>query len=211
MSEIYLTSDTHYNHSHLCLGVSGWDDKSGCRNFQNLEEMNSTITENINSIVKENDILWHLGDFAMGQKKFWPDFRNSIKCKNIYLLAGNHCPDYNKLGYHWFFKEIFGKKGEYTILHRKIAGKEFCMSHFPVLSWDNKNKDSIMVHGHCHNSMSKWICNHMNNSKIMDVGIDAHPEFRPYHVDEVLQIMAQKTGDDFIDHHQTKREGPLRA
>jgi hypothetical protein len=35
----------------------------------------------------------------------------------------------------------------------------------------------------------------------MDVGIDTHPEFRPYHIDEVAKKM-EKISVHFIDHHE---------
>jgi hypothetical protein len=34
----------------------------------------------------------------------------------------------------------------------------------------------------------------------MDVGVDAHKEFRPYHINEILQIMSKRDISK-IDHH----------
>lgn len=203
--DIWLTSDLHINHRSICRGVSLWDDKAGCRDFNNLDDMNLTLIDNINAVVQEDDILWHLGDFALGPKKLWPEFRLKIKCQNIYHIEGNHGADWDKLGYKWFFKEIYGKQGEYAIVHRKFHGQEFCMSHFPILSWDNKNRNAICVSGHSHGSMNKWISQHMPDSRLIDVGIDTHPEFRPYNVDEVIDIMKNKKSDN-MDHHTRKNE-----
>lgn len=200
VADIWITSDLHFGHKNLVSGVSSWSDKSGCRDFSTIEEMNDTLISRINSVVGKNDILWHLGDFALGPKKLWPGFRNRINCENIYHIAGNHDADWDELGYSWFFKKIYGKKREYTILHRKFHGQEFVLSHFPILSWDEKNHGAIMAHGHCHNNMSPWINSFMPNSKIIDVGIDAHPEGRPYNVLEVIKLMENKTADA-IDHH----------
>lgn len=49
----WITSDTHYNHTNICRGVSTWEDGRGTRDFQTLEEMNSTLVHNINSKVQE--------------------------------------------------------------------------------------------------------------------------------------------------------------
>lgn len=198
---IYLSPRTGtFGHKNLVSGVSGWSDKSGCRDFSTIEEMNDTLISNINSVVGENDILWNLGDLALGPKKLWPDFRNAIKCKNIYHLAGNHDADWDALGYSWFFKEIHGKERQYTILHKIFHNQEFVLSHFPILSWDNKNKGAINLFGHCHGNMNKWIAEHLPNSKMMDVGIDTHPEFRPYNIWEIIKLMENKTADA-VDHH----------
>ena len=91
MSNIFFTSDTHYAHKNICVGVSEWDDKTkSCRKFQTLEEMNELIVNNINKYVKENDILYHLGDWSFGGiNNIW-EFRKRINCKNIYLVPGNH-------------------------------------------------------------------------------------------------------------------------
>jgi hypothetical protein len=35
----------------------------------------------------------------------------------------------------------------------------------------------------------------------MDVGVDTHPEFRPYHINEIIKIM-DKIPVNFIDHHE---------
>ena len=29
------------------------------------------------------------------------------------------------------------------------------MCHFPMLSWEHKDKGSVMIHGHCHGKVDK--------------------------------------------------------
>jgi len=91
MSKIWFTSDTHYNHKNLCLGVSSWSNKHlSARKFDTLEEMNKLIVKNINDVVEENDILYHLGDWSFGGiENIW-EFKKQINCKNVYLVPGNH-------------------------------------------------------------------------------------------------------------------------
>ena len=88
---IWFTSDTHYSHKNICLGVSEWSEpERSCRNFLNLTEMNDEIVYQINRNVKEDDILFHLGDWSFGGiDKIW-EFRKKINCKNIHLVLGNH-------------------------------------------------------------------------------------------------------------------------
>jgi calcineurin-like phosphoesterase family protein len=54
---IFFTSDTHFNHKNII--------KLCNRPFTSIEEMNEKIIENWNNIVKPEDIVWHLGDFAL--------------------------------------------------------------------------------------------------------------------------------------------------
>lgn len=93
---IYFTSDTHYGHENICRGTSKWEARSeedfqqNTRNFKTLEEMNDAIVDGINSVVGENDVLYHLGNWSFGGiKNIW-EFRKRIKCKNIHLILGNH-------------------------------------------------------------------------------------------------------------------------
>jgi calcineurin-like phosphoesterase family protein len=88
--QLFFTSDTHFNHTNICQGVSKWADERTCRPFQSLEQMNKQLVDNINSVVGEDDILFHLGDWSFGGKEQIWEFRKQIRCKNIHLILGNH-------------------------------------------------------------------------------------------------------------------------
>lgn len=214
MANIWITSDFHGYHKNLASGSSSWHPgdsltKPGCRPFKDQYEMTDVMVENINKVVKADDILWHLGDWTFGGQDNVLKLRRRIRCKNIYHILGNHDKQET-----WDLPEVRGNfRGIFDGIVNKylVPGQAFVMSHYAILQWDRKHHGVIHLFGHSHGSLNKWIAEHLPTSRMMDVDIGSHPEFRPYHVDEVLQIMAQKTGDDFIDHHQTKREGPLRA
>ena len=91
--KVFFTSDTHYSHANICSATTKWDFSKGertFREFESLEEMNKTLVDNINKVVGEDDILFHLGDWSFGGiDKIW-EFRKQIKCKNIHLITGNH-------------------------------------------------------------------------------------------------------------------------
>lgn len=93
---IFFTSDTHYGHTNICRGISNWRDADGnvpvsqTRDFDTLSQMNDKIVESINSVVCEDDILFHLGDFSFGGFDNIAEFRSRIVCKNIHLILGNH-------------------------------------------------------------------------------------------------------------------------
>lgn len=87
----YFFSDAHAFHTNICRGTSNWEDKElRCRNFNTIEEMNSAIIKSINSVVGEDDTLYHLGDWSFGGwENIW-NFRKQIVCKNIININGNH-------------------------------------------------------------------------------------------------------------------------
>ena len=210
MSNIWFVSDTHHSHKNICIGVSDWDDKEkSCRNFQTLEEMNELIVNNINKYVKEDDILYHLGDWSFGGiENIW-EFRKQIKCKNIYLVPGNH--DHHvksnktiKCDIDWAYDNIKDylsfhnpiNMPKETNVHSKelftavlpeltkitIDKQEVILCHFPLDEWENMDRGSIHLHGHCHHTKDYTDLNMY--AKRMDVGMD-WKEFRPYSLEEI--------------------------
>jgi hypothetical protein len=77
------------------------------------------------------------------------------------------------------------------------------MNHFPELIWNKHHHGSWHLHGHCHNGLAdKTVLNDIfHNRKCMDVGLDAHPEFRPFHFDEVAEVMSDRVILE-LDHHR---------
>ena len=57
----------------------------------------------------------------------------------------------------------------YNFLHKDL---EVIMCHFPMLSWEHKDKGSVMIHGHCHGKVDK--INTDSKELRVDVGIDGN-------------------------------------
>ena len=55
---IYVTSDTHFNHPRDFLFAP--------RGFSSCFEHDEQVIKNWNSVVKSDDIVYHLGDLGMG-------------------------------------------------------------------------------------------------------------------------------------------------
>jgi calcineurin-like phosphoesterase family protein len=211
MNNIFFTSDTHWNHKNICIGVSEWDDKTkSCRNFKTLEEMNETIVKNINDTVGELDILYHLGDFSFGGIESIWEFRKQIKCKEIHLVLGNHDNHIkkNKQLPNCTFKELyeFFQPWDYTDhlnlqnahdlfssvqsqLELTIDKQKVFLNHFPWEEWELGDQGSIHLHGHCHGTRNYTDLNMYYRRK--DVGLD-WKEFRPYSWDEVKSEMKER-------------------
>lgn len=200
--EVWVTSDTHYNHKNICRGVTKWRTVDGgipirdTRDFPNLSIMNKTIVDNINGVVNDDDILFHLGDWSFGGFDTIVDFRKLLRCKNVYFLIGNH--DHHILKNKENVREIFSGV-DHLAYNINYLGKSFFFCHYPVSSWLHIHKGVIHLHGHTHR-MGDF---RFGVGKRMDVGIDGHPEFRPYNVrDEILPIMESRDVDyEMSDHH----------
>lgn len=110
-----------------------------------VQTMNETIIESTNSVVKENDSLVLLGDFCWTKKfELAKYYRDQIKCKNVYLVWGNH--DRPKL-----LSSLFSAC--YYQYLWTVDGQKIFTSHFPCRIWDRSHYGSWMLYGHCHNSL----------------------------------------------------------
>lgn len=226
---IYFTGDTHYNHRNIVRGVSTWIDKTNCRDYDTQEQMNDVIIKNINSIVKEDDTLFHLGDVGFHGAENIYAFRGRIKCKNIHLIIGNHDTDlYANEG----LKSLFTSIEFYREIN--VNGQKIILCHYPLITWNKNHHGSWMLHGHCHGKLQHsipatlllkllkegrldevWalarneeVPNLCPNGRIFDVGIDTHPKFRPWSITELHEQMKKKFFTP-VDNH-TEKEKKLK-
>lgn len=84
---IYFSSDLHLNHQKEFIYEP--------RGFKNIYEMNSTILDNFNKIIKPDDDLYLLGDTFLGELNTGINLFNQLPGK-IHLIWGNHCTDTRK-------------------------------------------------------------------------------------------------------------------
>jgi calcineurin-like phosphoesterase family protein len=194
---IWFTSDTHFGHTNIAgPKVSSW--KDGYRNFNSVQEMNDALVGNINNVVGEDDILYHLGDWSFGGVHNIYYFRKSLICKKIHLILGNHDQHIKdkEIKFHdTSFNPMDLFESVQNVFTGKIGSREFHLSHYSHQVWPASHKGVIHLFGHSHNSL-KGI------GRSMDVGVDTHSEFRPYHINEIFKIM-DKINVKFIDHHES--------
>jgi calcineurin-like phosphoesterase family protein len=197
---VWITSDTHYHHKNICRGVTNWRTQDGkipvnsTRDFQDLDEMDSAIINNINSKVGQDDTLIHLGDVAFGGFDKLEQFLDRLICKNIYLVLGNH--DHHIKNDRGFIKDRFMSVQNY--LEVNVEDENFVLCHYPLQSWHGLNKGVIHLHGHVHlSAQNKW-----GNGKRLDVGMDGN-NMQPYKITEIVHMMDRREiGSDMSnDHH----------
>ena len=179
---VWFTADTHYGHKNIVRGVSNWGNKSGCRDFETIAEMNDAMVSNINACVKEDDVLYHVGDLVMGFFENVAEFRARLHCKNIHLILGNH--DHNIRKDRDGVQQLFSTVNQQSMI--SLENEQIVLCHYPLHVWQNHHRGTWHLHGHTHGKLDDPI---FYKRKVMDVGIDTHPEFRPYSFDEVKNIM----------------------
>lgn len=194
MKNIWFTSDTHFGHNNIAgPKISRWN--SGYRDFETLHQMNIALIDGINKYVKKDDILYHLGDWSFGGVHNIKYFRNSIVCKNIHLIKGNHDQHIvdKVIKFHdTNFNPIDLFSSIQDVLEIKHGKNRFFLSHYPHLSWHHASRGVIMLHGHEHGSFNKL----NENTLRMDVGIDSAKmilgDFRPFSIEEVIDLNNRK-------------------
>lgn len=194
---IFFTSDLHFGHS-KCIEYCS-------RPFNSVEDMTLKLIRNWNKVVKENDLVYVLGDFSMYLTK--PQLREIVSKLNgtKILVRGNHDMSPSEMlniGFHavvenaeiviagervllshypykrpWYFT-LF-----YDILHKINSRKFFRPRKFVK---QLKDKGMWLLHGHTH-SKTKVVYKGKN---MIHVGVDAW-DFTPVCIQRIGQIITE--------------------
>lgn len=174
MSNTFFTSDTHFNHSKPFIYEA--------RGFKDINEMNECIIERWNSIVKDTDTVYLLGDVFLGK-----DFEHglhlvSLLKGNIYVAFGNHDTN-NRIKLLQQLKNIKDIRMGYRLSYRK---KSLIATHYPTLT-DNMSPDHVIsLYGHTHQTVNF-------NEQIRygyHVGVDSHKCY-PVALEDIIKEMKE--------------------
>jgi calcineurin-like phosphoesterase family protein len=175
--QIFFTSDTHFDDTYAIKYFS--------RPFKSVDEMNDVMVEKWNSVVAENDIVYHLGDFTLDDIHHFTKWVNQLN-GNIKILPGSH----DDL---WLKDFVDSQKVEVIPplvsleFPEIMAGKSqvIVLCHYSMQVWDRSNQGSWHLFGHSHGKL-KGI------GLSFDVGMDC-TDFRPLSLEEVASKMAYLT------------------
>lgn len=159
--KVWFTSDLHFWHKNICKYCN--------RPYETIEEMNEAIIANWNSVVKEDDVVFVLGDLGFCGIEKLRHLMSQLKGK-IFLIQGNHDSDkvVDKLYEEGLIKDYF-KLLEVTIINdEECPNQQLTLCHFPMIDWYNKEKGAWMIHGHQHQLPETPSC----SPKHYDVGLD---------------------------------------
>lgn len=167
---IWFTADTHFSHGNIIRYCQ--------RPFANLREMDETMIINWNALVRQNDTVYHLGDFCLGSEKRLTEIRGRLN-GNICLCLGNHDKIKTRV------QHLFGFVKD--VHYFKYCGHTLFLSHYGHRVWRNSHHGSIHLYGHSHGNLPA-----QRNS--FDVGVDCW-RFRPISFDEVIAHLPRIEGN----------------
>lgn len=173
MSNIWFTSDTHFDHANIIKFCS--------RPFNNVKEMNEALIENWNECVKPDDEVYHMGDFSFGKS---PQVTAAKLNGRKHLIKGNHDKQHHIELISPYFEWI---KDYYSL---RVGKQRFILFHFPIRNWHHCYKGTIHLFGHSHGGTPDL-------GRSTDVGVDCW-DYKPVHVDTILKYME---GKESIKHH----------
>lgn len=189
----HFTADTHLQHEGI-LDMQA-------RPYPSIDAHDDAIVESFNRCVGKDDRLVILGDVAW---RTVDSFLARLVCKNVHLIVGNH----DKASYGKHFKSV-ADVGEFKIGEHKI----FC-SHYPHAYWPASHYGSIHLYGHVHGDREDTLDAAFPGRRSMDCGLDnafnVFGERRPFHQQEILDLMLVRPGHDKVDFYKRKQETRLR-
>lgn len=186
-SNIFFSADLHINHAKILEFCS--DTRRG----GTVSEHNENIVESWNSIVKEGDVCYILGDEVLGNRDEGYEILSRLN-GDKHLIKGNHT-----LLKHQWQKDIFHSISDIKKISVNLpeGGKQqIIMCHYPIMSWENMGHGSWHLHGHSHGSLKDL------GGKMMDVGIDTRPskDMKPWSLNEIEKFMSGREVMTW-DHH----------
>lgn len=189
MANIFFTSDTHFNHERILTMGNG-------RPFYSIETHNESLINNWNAVVKDDDQVYVLGDFAWANE---PRQITSILSRlngKKYLIIGNH--DRQKLhayalneGY-WQYMRMID-----TLTYVTNEGVEYkiVLSHCPFLEFTGSYKpNTIHCYGHIHDTKNYDDIYKKLGFKALNIGVDvssSFPDTKPYSPISIESVLKQ--------------------
>ena len=169
MINIYYTGDSHYFHKNIIEYCN--------RPFKNVEEMNETMVERWNEVVKKEDMVYHVGDFGLGSYDKLKEIFDRLNGRKI-IVRGNHDRSVGSL-----------TKMGWEVHKQPFVAGGIILTHYPLVDSDKMRAEledisvyparSLNICGHVH---EKW----KRKGNSYNAGVDVH-DFRPVSLEEILE------------------------
>lgn len=173
MHEKFFVSDTHFFHANILKFTDG--NGQNIRQFNSVEDMNEKMVEKWNSVVKDGDNVYHLGDVTFNYDKPFRSLMSRLR-GNKRLILGNHDKIKGTVLLDYFQKVDLWKG------FPDKDGKGFTCSHIPLML-SSLRDGQFNVHGHIHQ-------NDMDDLHYINVCVEKR-NYTPVHMDTILAEIAK--------------------
>jgi calcineurin-like phosphoesterase family protein len=174
-SQKYFTADLHFSHEGML--------SFGSRHFANVGEMNRVLIDNWNSTVRQDDIVFVLGDFSfeLGNTSKVTSIFNELKGRK-HLVIGNH--DVLSDGdLHPTLAALPWASQPKHYMETRDCGERIILSHYGMRAWNASHHGSYHFFGHAHGKLPSI-------GRSRDVGVDV-PDcaFSPRTFQQLIAVM----------------------
>lgn len=138
--KIWYTADTHFGHEnviHFCD-----------RPFKSASHMDSIMLENMWKVVKPDDDLRIIGDFAFGASAndaaYLKQIFDQLPGARKHLIVGNHDSDLTQ-SLDWTSVSLMAEVPDGPKKQRNT------LCHYPMITWNHARREALQLFGHVHN------------------------------------------------------------
>ncbi|GGD87979.1 hydrolase [Aureimonas endophytica] len=158
---VWFTSDTHFGHANV-IRLSN-------RPFEGISEMREHLIAAWNAVVRSDDDVYHLGDFAYRATANETAKIFARLHGRKHLIVGNHDNEATR---------ILAWESVSEIKQIAVDGHRLFLCHYPVLEWAGYWRGAVHLFGHVHGRRP-------GVGRSCDVGVDCW-SYRPVALPEIL-------------------------
>jgi calcineurin-like phosphoesterase family protein len=170
MQKFYI-ADPHFGHEAVI--------RMNQRPFDSIEEMDRTIINNWNSVVKKLDEVYIVGDLIFRSRNQPEYYLSQLKGKK-HLILGNHEKWTKGIDLTQYFESV-SHIAEITDMNRHVV-----LCHYPMAEWPRYFRGSLHIFGHIHNNRD---CDafryYQNNQNMLNAGVDIN-HFTPVLLQQLI-------------------------
>lgn len=169
---IFFTADHHFFHKNII--------KFCDRPFENVEEMNERLILNWNGRIRENDLVYVLGDMVWeGNEQDIQNLLNRLQGKIIYIPSQEWT---HEKVITWPYAKRFMQIS--PLLTIKHFGIYITLCHYCLRTWPKSHYNHWHLYAHSHGNLNPI-------GKSWDSGVDNN-NFMPLSLDEIKSIMENR-------------------
>lgn len=168
----FFTADTHFGHKNIIRHCT--------RPFATIEQMNESLIENWNKVVRPTDSVYHLGDFGVLRPERAKEIADRLNGK-IYLISGNH----ERSASHAQCRDRFEWIKDYFVLGLSKT-LSIVLFHYALRVWEKKHYGAWHLYGHSHGNLPP-----IEGEFSLDIGVDCW-NYAPVSLEKIHKEMSAR-------------------
>jgi calcineurin-like phosphoesterase family protein len=175
MRNTFIASDHHFYHKNILKFCSE------TRPFETIDEMNEQMIVRHNEVVRDDDDVYLLGDFAFTHPETISAILEMMNGRKHFIF-GNHDKQMRKpsIAKHFVWMRDYH---ELKLPSRAESIIPIVMCHYPLYSWNRMHHGALHFYGHTHGEVPT-----MFSGRGRDIGVDTNNCY-PWNVEDLIALM----------------------